>query len=71
MAVIEGSAAVAVGIDACGREPSHRRATPRGGPAPGTVIDDFVVPPTLVGMDRLTNGWRRGRAQSRLRNRHR
>jgi transposase len=54
MAVIEGSAAVAVGIDAAVVANHHivvRR--PEAG-RPGTVIDDFVVSPTLVGMDRLT-----------------
>jgi transposase len=54
MTELEGSAAVAVGIDAAVVANHHivvRR--PEAG-RPGTVIDDFVVPPTLAGMERLT-----------------
>jgi transposase len=54
MTELEGSAAVAVGIDAAVVANHHivvrRPETGR----PGTVIDDFVVSPTLAGMDRLT-----------------
>jgi transposase len=54
MRELEGSAAVAVGIDAAVVANHHivvRR--PEAG-RPGTVVDDFVVPPTLAGMERLT-----------------
>jgi transposase len=55
MSIIEGSAAaVAVGIDAAVVANHHvvvRR--PEAG-QPGTVVDDFVVSPTLAGMERLT-----------------
>ena len=55
MSIVEGSAAaVAVGIDAAVVANHHvvvRR--PEAG-RPGTVVDDFVVPPTLAGMERLT-----------------
>ena len=54
MTIVEGSAAVAVGIDAAVVANHHivvRR--PEAG-RPGTVVDDFVVPPTLAGMERLT-----------------
>jgi transposase len=54
MTIIEGSAAVAVGIDAAVVANHHivvRR--PEAG-RPGTMVDDFVVPPTLAGMERLT-----------------
>src|SRR5918996_6437140 len=54
MTIMEGSAAVAVGIDAAVVANHHvvvRR--PEAG-RPGTMVDDFVVPPTLAGMERLT-----------------
>ena len=55
MSIIEGSAAaVAVGIDAAVVANHHvvvRR--PEAG-RPGTVVEDFVVSPTLAGMERLT-----------------
>jgi transposase len=54
MTIIEGSAVVAVGIDAAVVANHHvvvRR--PEAG-RPGTMVDDFVVPPTLAGMERLT-----------------
>jgi transposase len=55
MSIIEGSAAaVAVGIDAAVVANHHvvvRR--PEAG-QPGTVVDDFIVSPTLAGMERLT-----------------
>lgn len=54
MTIIEGSPAVAVGIDAAVVANHHivvRR--PEAG-RPGTVVDEFVVPPTLAGMERLT-----------------
>jgi hypothetical protein len=54
MTELEGSAAVAVGIDA-GVVANHHIVVrrPEAG-RPGTVVDDFVVPPTLAGMERLT-----------------
>ena len=55
MSIIEGNAAaVAVGIDAAVVANHHvvvRR--PEAG-QPGTVVDEFVVSPTLAGMERLT-----------------
>jgi transposase len=54
MTIIDDSAAVAVGIDAAVVANHHvvvRR--PEAG-RPGTVVDDFVVAPTLVGMEQLT-----------------
>src|SRR5919106_2762113 len=51
--IIEGSS-VAVGIDAAVVANHHivvRRPEVGG---PGAVVDDFVVPPTLAGMERLT-----------------
>jgi transposase len=51
--IIEGSS-VAVGIDAAVVANHHivvRRPEVGG---PGSVVDDFVVPPTLAGMERLT-----------------
>jgi hypothetical protein len=52
MAELEGSAAVAIGIDAAvvaNHDVVVRR--PEAG-RPGTVDEDFVVPPTLGGMER-------------------
>lgn len=54
MTIMEGSSAVAIGIDAAVVADHHivvRR--PEAGRL-GSVVDDFVVPPTLTGMDQLT-----------------
>ena len=72
MSIIEGSAAAAaVGIGAAVVANHHvvvRRPEAAG---LGTVVDDFVVPPTLAGMERLTKrlaGWP-GASRSRSRRR--
>jgi transposase len=55
MTIIEGSAAaVAVGIDAAVVADHHVVVRQPEAGRPGTVVDDFVVPPTLAGMERLT-----------------
>jgi transposase len=54
MTIIEGSAAVAVGIDAAVVANHHIVVRQPEAGRPGTVVDDFVVAPTLAGMERLT-----------------
>jgi hypothetical protein len=71
MTEIEGSAAVAVGIDAAVVANHHIVVRQPEAGRSGTVVDDFVVPPTLAGMERLTSGWCHGRARWRSRSRHR
>ena len=54
MTTIKGSAEVAVGIDAAVVANHHIVVRQPQAGRPGTVVDDFVVAPTLAGMERLT-----------------
>lgn len=53
MTVVEGSA-VAIGIDAAVVANHHVVVRQPEAGRPGSVVEDFVVPPTLAGMERLT-----------------
>ncbi len=53
MTIVEGSA-VAVGIDAAVVANHHVVVRQPEAGRPGVVIEDFVVPPTVAGMERLT-----------------
>ena len=52
----EGSA-VAIGIDAAIVADHHVMVRRREAHGPGTVLEEFRVPPTLVGMERLSKKW--------------